>query len=105
MLANAHNILLRIDYVGDMGEAYFDGKLVHDNFYNGTTWEIGLRQLESKLNDNELLIMIVPVEKHSGGRRYIQAGMAFRPDSEGERIASINQITLVPQYKTLLHLF
>ncbi len=104
MLKNAHNILLRIDYLGDIGQAYIDGKLVHDNFYNGTSWEIGLRQLEPKLNGKELLIMIVPVEKHSGGRRYVQTGMAFRPDADGERIAAINQITLVPEYKTPVHL-
>ncbi len=104
LLKNTHNVLLRIDYVGDMGQAYIDGKLVHDNFYNGTSWEIGLRQLEQKLNGKELLIMIVPVEEHSGGRRYVQTGMAFRPDLDGERIASINQITLVSEYKIPLHL-
>ncbi len=99
VLKNVHNIILRIDYVGDIGQAYIDGKLVHDNFYNGTTWEIGLRQLEQKLNGKELLIMIVPVEKHSGGQLYIPTGMAFRPDSDVERIVAINQITLVPEYK------
>jgi len=104
VLKNAHNVLLRIDYLGDIGQAYIDGKLVHDNFYNGTSWEIGLRQLEQKIDGEELLILIVPIEKHSGGQRYIQTGMAFRPDSDTERIASIDQIILVPEYKTPLHL-
>lgn len=66
--------------------------------------EIGLRQLEQKLKGKELLIMIVPAEKHSGGQRYVPTGMAFRPDSEGERIATINQISLIPEYKTPVHL-
>ncbi len=99
LLNNVHNALLRIDYIGDMGQAYIDGKLVHDNFYNGTSWEIGLGHLEPKLTGKEQLIMIVPIEKQSGVQRYVPTGMAFRPDSDGERIGSVNQITIVPEYK------
>ncbi|MBI1282679.1 MAG: hypothetical protein GC179_31430 [Anaerolineaceae bacterium] len=101
---HVHNVLLRIDYVGDMGQVYIDGKLVHDNFYNGTTWEIGLRQLEQKLKGKELLILIVPVEKHSGGQRYVPTGMAFRPEADGDRIASISQISLMAEYNTPINL-
>jgi beta-galactosidase len=101
---SVHNVLLRIDYLGDIGQAYIDGKLVHDNFYNGTPWEIGLRQLEQKLAGKELLIMIMPIEKQSGGQRYLPTGMAFHPDSDAERIALIKQITLVPKYKIPIQL-
>jgi hypothetical protein len=104
LLSDVHNALLRIDYIGDMGEAYIDGKLVHDNFYNGTCWEIGLRHLGPKLIGKELLIKIVPLEKQSGGQRYVPTGMAFRPDSEAEWIVNINQITIVPEYKIPIRL-
>ncbi len=99
-----HNAVLRIDYVGDMGQAYIDGKLVHDNFYNGTCWEIGLRHFEHRLAGKELLIMIVPSEKHSGSQRYIPTGMAFRPEADGESIAVINSISVVSEYKLSVNL-
>ncbi len=99
ILNNVHNVLLHIDYVGDIGQAYIDGKLVHDNFYNGTGWEIGLRHLEQKRGTKDLLIMIVPIEKQLGTQRYVPTGMAFRPDLDAEHIAHIDQITLVPEYK------
>jgi hypothetical protein len=99
-----HNAMIRIDYIGDIGQAYIDGKLVHDNFYNGTCWEIGLGHLEPKLAGKDLLIMIVPSEKHSGSQRYIPTGMAFRPEANGESIALINSIRVVPEYKLLVEL-
>ncbi|WP_206566718.1 hypothetical protein, partial [Enterobacter cancerogenus] len=41
--------LLRIDYTGDIGYAFIDGELIHDNFCNHTTWEIGLKSYEHRL--------------------------------------------------------
>ncbi len=40
--AAARNIVLSVSYEGDTGEAYVSGRLVADNFSNGTPWEIGL---------------------------------------------------------------
>jgi uncharacterized protein YeaC (DUF1315 family) len=97
-LEGVHNVILRIDYVGDMGSAFIDGKLVHDNFYNGTTWEIGLKHLPRK----ELVILITPIVKNTGGARYVPTGMAFRPDAADERIAVIRDITAVAEYKVPL---
>ena len=37
------DVLLQIDYTGDIGSAFIDGDMIHDNFCNGDTWEIGLR--------------------------------------------------------------
>ena len=37
--------------------------------------------------------------------RDINALATIRPDSDGERIASIDQITLVPEYKVPIHLY
>lgn len=93
-----HNSLLHIDYIGDMGQVYINGRLVHDHFYNGTTWEIGLRQLAPKLAGGDLLIMIVPLEKQSGGQRYVPTGMAFRPEMESEQVADIHQVRIVTEY-------
>ncbi|WP_081722143.1 beta-galactosidase [Geminisphaera colitermitum] len=59
-------IVLGIDYIGDVGSAYLNGRLVHDNFGNGQTWELGLRRFFAQSQnrngsaDVELLLTVVP---------------------------------------------
>lgn len=102
ILDGVNNAILHIDYIGDVGSAFIDGKLVHDNFFNGMTWEMGLKHFERQLVDKELLIMIAPIKEHSGGRRYVQTGMAFRPETGSERRAEIHRIATVPVYEILI---
>jgi hypothetical protein len=94
---------LRIDYAGDTGEAYIDGKLVGDNFYNGMPWEIGLNRFAGQLeHDNELLILIQPLEKTSSALRYIPTGMAFRKEANRDHLAEIKSITAVVEQKVIV---
>lgn len=99
ILDGLDNVWLRIDYVGDIGSLFVDGRLVHDNFYNGTTWEIGLKHFAQYLADKELFVMISPATRNSGALKYVPTGMAFRPSSDGERLAVINSVTVVSEYK------
>lgn len=54
------NRLLNIEYRGDVGQAFIDGQLIHDNFCNGQTWQIGLHEYEGRLNESPMVIVIVP---------------------------------------------
>jgi beta-galactosidase len=96
-LENVDNVLLQIDYLGDIGQAFVNGKLIADNFYNGTTWEIGLREAAPTLP--EMLITVTPITQNNGGARYVPTGMAFRPDGGGEYLCAIHSITAHPIYK------
>ncbi|MDE6638584.1 MAG: beta-galactosidase [Muribaculaceae bacterium] len=51
------NILLRIDYRGDVARLYCDGKLIADNFYNGRPMLYGLWRLPKSANKLELRIL------------------------------------------------
>jgi beta-galactosidase len=93
---------LRIDYTGDTGEAYLDGKLAADNFYNGTPWEIGLNRFAGQLEKNELFILIQPLEKSSSALRYISTGMAFRKEANRDHLAEIKSITAVVEQKVIV---
>jgi beta-galactosidase len=55
-------LLLRIDYRGDVGSAFIDGRLVHDNFANGTPWEIGLKRFTRPDRDLEMFLRISPAK-------------------------------------------
>jgi len=93
-----HDLILKLDYVGDMGNAYIDGQLVHDNFNKGSDWEISLRHLMRRSEKRELVIVIDPVAHNSDGTAFVPTGMAFRPDSSGALLAELRSITVAPAY-------
>ena len=94
-----HEVYLRVHYVGDVGSLYLDGKLVADNFNNGTPWEIGLRRFLKEAGQTELLLKVTPLRSRDNAPRLIATGMAFRLDSLGEGLAAIHDISVVPEYK------
>lgn len=55
------DLLLNIDYRGDVARLYVDGKLIDDNFYNGRPFLYGLWRLPKDCKQLELRIM--PLQK------------------------------------------
>lgn len=55
------NLLLNIDYRGDVARLYADGKLIDDNFYNGRPFLYGLWRLPKDCKQLELCIL--PLQK------------------------------------------
>jgi hypothetical protein len=53
-----HELLLQIDYEGDVGHTFIDGRLVHDHFCNGQKWEIGLKQFYPEVAAKEIYFYI-----------------------------------------------
>jgi hypothetical protein len=104
ILAGVDDVILRVDYVGDIGCAFIDGILIHDNFYNGTCWEISLKQFKDHLLGKVMLLLISPITEQSGGQRYVQTGMAFRPEIVGGGLAAIQKLSLMPQHRIDIHL-
>lgn len=49
---------LYLNYKGDVAEAYLNGELTHDSFYNGTEWIMSLSRLKSNINITPLIIRI-----------------------------------------------
>lgn len=96
LLDTVHNVVLQVDYVGDIGQLFVQGKLVADNFYNGTTWEIGLKQAVPDLR--EALILITPIVP-SVGSTYIPTGMAFKADTETNSIGILQAVRALAEYK------
>jgi hypothetical protein len=96
------DIFLRIDYLGDMGQAYLDGRLVSDHFSNGQPWEIGLKRFIAPGEDKELLLHFSPLQQGAKNLRYFPTGMAFRPAADSDALCEIRSITAVPEYCTVL---
>jgi hypothetical protein len=99
LLSGVNNVYLSIDYVGDIGNAFIDGTLVSDHFYNGTKWEIGLKHFWEQLRDKELFILINPIKPDSSLTQYVPTGMAFTQDAAQTGVAFIRSITAYPEFK------
>lgn len=79
-----HDIILNIDYIGDVAQVYIAGRCVADHFYNGVPWKLGLKSFHNELKTEALILKISP---HLEERDIY---MPTRPS--GDRIAQMTNI-------------
>lgn len=91
---------LQIHYVGDIGHAFINGKMIHDNFYNGAVWEIGLKEYEEELKEHPLTIYITPLKE--GVNVNVESGMAARIEEVEKATGEIQSIRMQPVYEVEL---
>lgn len=90
------DILLRIDYVGDMGNAFLNHRLISDNYANGKTWETGLSDFEEELAESDIMLYISPIKE--GARVIIDNQMAAIKETVEKVSEKITGIRLDPVY-------
>ena len=87
---------LRIAYVGDTARLYAGLRLLDDDFYKGTVWEVGLKRFAPGITDVPLEIKILPLRK---------AAPIYLPDAAwpnfgpGESLDETHQIDMAPEYE------
>ncbi|HUI11409.1 MAG TPA: beta-galactosidase [Bacteroidota bacterium] len=90
-------LFLRIDYAGDVARLFRGARLLDDNFFNGTAWEIGLDRLPGGAPALDLEILPLRADAPV----YIPASLW--PDFHGAaQIASIRSVSLVPEYEAAI---
>jgi beta-galactosidase len=100
-LQGLSDIFLDIDYVGDAGRLYEGSRLLDDNFYNGTAWEIGLKRYAPQVWDKGLELKILPLRKDAP----IYIPKAAWPDFGGKsEIVKAGSISLQAEYEVELNL-
>lgn len=95
-LEGIKDVRLQIKYVGDIGHAFIDGKMIHDNFYNGAAWEIGLKEYEEALAETPLTIYITPLKE--GVNVNVESGMAARVEEVEKSTGEIQSVEILPVY-------
>ena len=98
--SNVKDVMLKIDYIGDIGYAFIDGELINDNFCNGDTWELALKRFEKALLHKGMYVHISPIKK--GSVVSSDSTMAARTENSKEEIAEISSIKAVPIYQVIL---
>lgn len=96
------DVFLRIDYLGDTGQAFLDGRLVSDHFYYGLPWEIGLKRFVIPEQERELIVRLSPLSPDAAAARYFPSKMAFHTADNGAALLKMNSITILPEYQAVL---
>lgn len=91
-----HELFLAVHYVGDIGNASINGRLVGDHFWNGDVWELGLMQHEQELRELPLDLYVAPARKGKLVRS--DSAMAVQHTFVGLEESSIERVSLIPEW-------
>ncbi len=91
--------VLRIRYVGDVARLTLNGRLITDNFYNGTAFDLGLRRHSPEILKGDLRVAVLPLAKDAP----IYIADEARPDfGKAESVVRLDRVEIVPRYQTQL---
>ncbi|MFS0953298.1 beta-galactosidase [Enterococcus durans] len=91
------DILLKVDYEGDIGYAFYNSELINDNYCNGRTWDIGLRHTVPQFSEVPIYVSITPIREDFKVKS--DSPMAARSEENTGEILSIHEIKLTPVYE------
>ncbi|MBT9493189.1 MAG: beta-galactosidase [Paucibacter sp.] len=97
-LEGLDDVLLQIDFVGDIGRLFAGTKMLDDWYYNGQLWQIGLKGLSPKAG-KPLNLSVLPLRADAP----IYLPREHRPDFKGEgQLAELRKVSLIPVYRWTL---
>jgi hypothetical protein len=99
-LAGLSDLFLKVDYEGDTGMAFINGRLVADNFNSGTPWVIGLKRFAPKVLEKGLCLVFHPLRQ--GVVKNVSSQFAGRFEFEGQEKLVVHSISVIPEYSTRL---
>jgi beta-galactosidase len=93
-----HNLVLRIKYEGDIARFYADGKLINDDFYKGTPFEVGMQRINQMDQSPKLQLQILPMRKDEP--IYLPPGsqLSFPPSGQ---VARLKEVMAIPEYQAV----
>jgi len=100
-LIGVNDVFLRIVYAGDIARMYSGKELITDDFYKGTTWEIGLDRLSPEQWAEGLRLEILPLRKDAPIYLPQSAWPQFASDGQ---ISEVKSITAEPEYEISVQL-
>lgn len=98
-LEGLSDAFLRIAYVGDTARLYAGSRVLDDDFYKGTVWEIGLKRFGPGVTETPLEIKIQPLMKAEPIYLPSLAWPNFGPEGAA---GEIRHIDIEPEYEVNL---
>jgi hypothetical protein len=99
-LAHKADLFLDIHYTGDVARLYAGDELLDDNFFNGTTWRVGLRRYADRLRRGPLELRVLPLR--SDAPVFIPAAYRPRTFPPSGQVAEVRSVDAVPEYELLI---
>ncbi|MFB9328010.1 beta-galactosidase [Paenibacillus aurantiacus] len=95
VLQGNDDVLLKIEYTGNVGYAFSGGQLIHDHFHNGAPWEIGLSRFRDQVRNGEIVLETTPLRQ---GTLVFDANatMAVEQHFIGQKQAVFHRVTASP---------
>lgn len=91
-LSGLNNAYLKIDYLGDIAECRVGHKLIADNYWDGKSWRVGLKNEQVQLEGTQLVFSVKSPKTRT--RVYLEAE---RPQLSQEAV--IRSVSFQPEYK------
>jgi hypothetical protein len=91
--ADLSNVFLNIRYTGDVARLYSGKRLLDDNFWNGTAWQLGMQPWKALIGKKPLRLLILPAPQKSAIGYTGEGTEALRHK------AQLLGITAAPQYR------
>ena len=92
VLTGHKTVLLRVSYIGDIGQSFINGEMISDNFCNGQTWDIRLDHYAEQLAQHPLTLYIVPIKQ--GAKVSVDSTMAARMEQVDGIVAAIDGLDM-----------
>ncbi|WP_204273662.1 beta-galactosidase [Draconibacterium mangrovi] len=94
---NLSDIILDIDYTGDVAFAFIDGKMINDHFYYGKNWQIGLKSYADDLSAKGMYFYFKPMK--SDASFLVDLDKDKIPDFSNGPVCNVRSMKLIPEYK------
>ena len=91
------DVRMRIDYRGDIGMMFLGNEMISDNFCNGDTWEIGLKEHRERIGKEKPVLTIAPVRE--GAAVNVESAMAARNETAEREIGELDRVELQAVYE------
>lgn len=90
---------LKVHYIGDLALAFTDNKLVHDHFWQGKPWLIGLNRYAEKMAAGKPMgFYFRPLRANAPFLEDLEASLL--PDFSSGPVLEIKKCVIVPEYTT-----
>jgi hypothetical protein len=103
-LGSLHDVFMRVNYIGDTGMAFFDGRMIDDHFYSGRPWEIGLKRFLPEVEGKEIVFVLQSLKRDATYWNDIPE--SFRPTfAPGENeYLDVRGVDFIPEYSAEIDL-
>ncbi|WP_150110646.1 beta-galactosidase [Granulicella mallensis] len=100
--AEVSDVWLKIDYQGDEARLSEGKRLIDDDFWNGLTWTVGLKEAlpDWRSAGRTLELRVLPLPKTYP--MYLEKADALHFDAEGAAY-TLSRVNLIPQYQLVLN--